>query len=91
MFERLVSSSLPFKIDQDIESFYDRFIVKGMLAFLKLSLNEDDQNAIKAVLPALFIKQTVFQDIKAESILQDCSMLESLSHLKTAYAFQAKN
>ena len=90
MFERLVSSSLPFKIDQDIESFYDRFIVKGMLAFLKLSLSEDDQNAIKTVLPALFIKQTVFQDIKAESILQDCSMLESLSHLKTAYAFQAK-
>ncbi|WP_147533263.1 UvrD-helicase domain-containing protein [Bacillus marasmi] len=90
MFERLVHSSIPFKIDQDIESFYDRFIVKGMLAFLRLSLNEDDQNAIKTVLPALFIRQNALSDIKADSILQDCTMLESLSRLKTSYAFQAK-
>lgn len=90
IFERLVNSNIPFKIDLDIESFYDRFIVKGLLAFLRLTVNEDDQNAIKAILPALFIKQTVLQDIKADSILQDCSMLESLSKLKTAYAFQTK-
>lgn len=90
IFERLVHSSLPFKIDQDIESFYDRFIVKGMLAFLRLCVNEDDQDALKTVLPALFIKHTAFQDIKAESILKDCSMLESLSQLKTAYAFQSR-
>lgn len=90
MFERLVHSSVPFKIDQDIESFYERFIVKGMLAFLQLSINEDDQNAIKTVLPALFVKQSSLQDIKAESILQDCTLLESLANLKTAYAFQAK-
>lgn len=90
MFERLVNSSIPFKIDQDIESFYERFIVKGMLAFLRLSVNEDDQHAVKDVLPALFIRQNALQDIKAESILNDCSMLESLAILKTAYAFQAK-
>jgi DNA helicase II / ATP-dependent DNA helicase PcrA len=90
IFERLVNSNLPFKIDLDIESFYDRFIVKGMLAFLRLTVNEDDQNAIKAILPALFIKQSVLQNIKADSILEDCTMLESLSKLKTAYAFQTK-
>ncbi|MEK3855452.1 ATP-dependent helicase [Cytobacillus sp. FSL H8-0458] len=88
IFERLANSSLPFKLDQDAESFYDRFIVRSMLAFLKLSINEDDQNALKDMLPSLFIKQSVLQDIKAESILQDCSLLESLKFIKTGFAFQ---
>jgi DNA helicase-2/ATP-dependent DNA helicase PcrA len=90
IFERLVHSSIPFKIDQDIESFYDRFIVKSMLAFLILSVNEDDANALKSVLPALFIRQDALKDIKADSILKDCSLLESLAKLKTAYPFQTK-
>lgn len=88
IFERLANSSLPFKLDQDAESFYDRFIVRSMLAFLKLSVNEDDQNSLKDALPSLFIKQSVLQDIKAESILQDCSLLESLKFIKTGFAFQ---
>jgi DNA helicase II / ATP-dependent DNA helicase PcrA len=90
VFERLVHSSLPFKIDLDVESFYERFIVKGMLAFLSLAVNEDDQNAIKAILPVLFIKQAVLQDLKATSILQDSTMLEALSRLDTGFAFQKK-
>ncbi|MBX9972012.1 UvrD-helicase domain-containing protein [Cytobacillus firmus] len=88
IFERLANSSLPFRLDQDAESFYDRFIVRSMLAFLKLSVNEDDQNALKDMLPSLFVKQSVLQDIKAESILQDCSMLECLKFIKTGFAFQ---
>jgi DNA helicase II / ATP-dependent DNA helicase PcrA len=88
MFERLASSSLPFKLDQDIESFYDRFMVRGLLAYFRLSLNEDDSEAIRNILPSLFLKQSVFRDLQAESILNDCSMLEALSHVKTGYAFQ---
>ncbi|KAB2337242.1 AAA family ATPase [Cytobacillus depressus] len=88
VFERLANSSLPFRIEQDAESFYDRFIIKSMLSFLQLSLNEDDQNAIKNILPALFVKQTVIQDLKAESILKDCSLLECLKYIKTGFAFQ---
>ncbi|UII57050.1 UvrD-helicase domain-containing protein [Cytobacillus spongiae] len=88
IFERFVHSSLPFTIDQDAESFYDRFIVKSMLGFLKLSLNEDDQESIKQILPALFVKQSVLQDLKAESILQDCTLLECLPQIKTGFAFQ---
>lgn len=90
IFERLVNSSLPFRIDQDAESFYERFIVKGILSFLKLNLNEDDQNAIRNILPSLFIKQTVLRDIKAGSILNDCTLLESLSAVKTGFSFQEK-
>ena len=88
VFERLATSSLPFRLDQDIESFYERFMVKGMLSFLRLSMNPDDPEAIKNVLPSLFLKQSVFRDLQAHSILNDCSMLEALTHVKTGFAFQ---
>ncbi|WP_338449012.1 ATP-dependent helicase [Niallia oryzisoli] len=90
VFERLTTSSLPFKIDQDIDSFYERFIIKSMLSFLKLSLNEDDQNAIANILPSLFLKQSIITDIKAESILNDCTLLECIGRIKTSFSFQEK-
>ncbi|MGG1676548.1 ATP-dependent helicase [Neobacillus sp. NRS-1170] len=90
IFERLAGSNLPFKIDLDAEAFYDRYIVRSALSFFKVSLNEDDPQALADILPLLFLKQTVMKDIKAISILQDCSFLEAISHLQTAHAFQAK-
>lgn len=90
VFERLASSNLPFKIDLDADAFYDRYIVKSALAFLRISLNEDDHQALSDILPFLFLKQAVLKDIKATSILQDCSFLEAISHLKTAHSFQEK-
>ncbi|WP_071393937.1 ATP-dependent helicase [Bacillus tuaregi] len=90
VFERLTTSSLPFKIDQDIDSFYERFIIKSMLSFLKLTLNEDDQQAMASILPSLFLKQTVLTDLKAESILNDSTLLDCVSHVKTKFPFQEK-
>lgn len=90
IFERLANSNLPFKIDQDADSFYDRRTVKTILAFFKLSLNENDASALTDILPPLFLKQTVLNDIKATSILEDCSFLEALGHIKTAHSFQEK-
>ncbi|XJZ28228.1 UvrD-helicase domain-containing protein [Bacillota bacterium Lsc_1132] len=90
IFERLANSNLPFKIDQDADSFYERRIVKSILAFLKISLNEDDAAALSDILSPLFLKQTVLKDIKAASILKDCSFLEALGHVKTAHPFQEK-
>lgn len=90
VFERLASSNLPFKIDLDSEAFYERRIVKSVLSFLRLSLNEDNHQALSDILPILFLKQTVLKDLKAESILKDCTYLEALSHIKTKHAFQEK-
>ncbi|MBM7693026.1 DNA helicase-2/ATP-dependent DNA helicase PcrA [Peribacillus deserti] len=90
IFERLAHSNLPFVIDQDAESFYSRRMVKGMLAFLKLSLDPDDTEAAADILPSLFLKQNVLQQIKAQSILNDCSLLTALSEVKTGFAFQEK-
>jgi DNA helicase-2/ATP-dependent DNA helicase PcrA len=90
IFERLANSNLPFIIDSDAESFYDRRIVKSILAFLKLSLNEDDPHAFSDILPSLFLKQSALNDCKANSILNDCSLLEALGHLKLTHKFQEK-
>ncbi|RHW43247.1 ATP-dependent helicase [Neobacillus notoginsengisoli] len=90
VFERLASSNLPFRIEQDAESFYERRTVRTVLGFLKLAINEDDIDAVAAILPALFLKQDVLSDIKASTILDDCSALEALGKVKTAHAFQMK-
>jgi DNA helicase II / ATP-dependent DNA helicase PcrA len=90
VFERLVTSSFPFRIDMDMENFYERYIVKSMLSFLRLIINEDDQTAISQILPVLFIKQSVLNDVKANSILDDCSMLECLSNVTTGHPFQER-
>ncbi|TDL62622.1 ATP-dependent helicase [Rhodococcus qingshengii] len=90
VFERLASSNLPFKIDLDSEAFYERHIVKSVLSFLKISLDEDDNQALANIFPALYLSQHALKDIKAESILKDCTYLEALSHLKTKHAFQEK-
>ncbi|QVY62916.1 UvrD-helicase domain-containing protein [Cytobacillus gottheilii] len=88
IFEKLAYSSFPFKIDQDAESFYDKFIIKSMLGFLKLSIDEEDQEAVKLILPALFMKNQILQDMKANSILNDMTLLECFAHVKTGYSFQ---
>lgn len=90
IFERLVTSSLPFRITQDAESFYDRFIPRSVLAYLKLSINEDDADALNMILPSLFLKQSVLRDMKAASILNDCSLIEALASIKTGFSFQDK-
>ena len=42
------------------------------------------------IFPALFLKQSVLNDMKAESILKDCTLLEALSTVKTDFAFQER-
>jgi len=90
IFERLATTSFPFRIDLDSENFYERYLVKSMLSFLRLIINEDDQQAISQILPVLFIRQSVMTDLKANSILNDCSMLECLSVITTGHAFQER-
>lgn len=90
IFERLATSNLPFKMDSDSDSFYDRYIVRVALSFLKLSVNEDDPQSLCDILPILFLKQSALQSIKADSILMDCTLLEALAQIKTPHAFQEK-
>ncbi|WP_419883457.1 UvrD-helicase domain-containing protein [Peribacillus sp. B-H-3] len=90
IFERLASSTLPFVIERDAESFYERRLVRGMLAFMRLSLTPQDPKPAGEVLSSLFLKQSVLQEMKAQTILQDCDFIDSFSFVKTGHAFQEK-
>ncbi|AST90670.1 ATP-dependent helicase [Sutcliffiella cohnii] len=90
IFERLTQSGLPFSIDQDYDSFYNRRIVKSMIAFLRLSHDKNDVKALTDILPALFLKQSSLQDAKAISILEDCDLAVALSKISNIAPFQAK-
>ena len=90
IFERLATSNLPFVIEKDAESFYGRRVIRGMLAFLRLSLNPDDSKAAGDVLSALFLKQSILRELKSQTILQDCDFIDAFGFVKTGHAFQEK-
>ena len=90
IFERLAVSSLPFRVDADYDSFYNRRAVKGILAFLKASLNPDDPSMLNDLLPPLYLRKTAAQDAKALSILNDCTLLDALAHIGGLKPFQKK-
>ncbi|QNG59533.1 ATP-dependent helicase [Bacillus sp. PAMC26568] len=88
IFERLAQSSIPFTIEQEGLSFYERRMVKGVLAYLRLGMNPDDSAAIVHVMTALFIKQSALNDLKAFSITHDCTFVEALTKLESLQPFQ---
>ncbi|WP_407408659.1 ATP-dependent helicase [Peribacillus sp.] len=90
IFERLASSNLPFVIEKDADSFYQRRVIHGMLAFMRLSLNPQDSKAASDVLSSLFLKQSVLQELKAQTILQDCDFIDAFAFVKTGHAFQER-
>jgi DNA helicase-2/ATP-dependent DNA helicase PcrA len=90
LVERFISSSIPFQLDADGESFYRRKSVRKILSYLRLALNPDDATALSDLLGALFLKQQVIQEVKATSITQDCTFVEALPHIQGLQPFQSK-
>ncbi|WP_413379738.1 ATP-dependent helicase [Alkalihalobacillus sp. 1P02AB] len=90
LFERLIDSSLPFVIESDGESFYNRKTIRKILAYLRLAQNEDDMKAVPDMTSALFLKQNVVQDVKAYSITHDCTLVEAFSYVENLLPFQLK-
>lgn len=90
IFERLVQSQLPFVLASDGESFYERRFVRYLLAYLRLSLDPNDEEAMNDLLVSLFLKQTLLQELKAISILEDCSLVKALTKLTNVQPFQRK-
>ncbi|WP_100404798.1 ATP-dependent helicase [Bacillus solitudinis] len=90
LFERFVTSSLPFVFEQEGESFYKRKSVRKVLAYLRLSLDPDDGQAMQDLVGALFLKQHVVRDLKALSISEDCTLVEALTHISNIKPFQQK-
>ncbi|GAE37077.1 ATP-dependent helicase [Halalkalibacter akibai] len=90
LIERFVSSSIPFQLEADGESFYRRKAVRKILSYLRLALNPDDNKALSDLIGALFLKQETLQEIKAKSIIHDCSFVEALPYIEGLKPFQTK-
>ncbi len=90
IFERLCQSTIPFTTEQGADSFYKRKIVRYLLSFMRLSVNEEDTSALADLLSALFLKQSVMQDLKRISILEDCTLVSALAKLPSIMPFQQK-
>lgn len=90
IFERLAASNLPFVIEKDADSFYQRKVIRSMLAFMRLSLFPHDSKAASDVLSSLFLKQSILQELKAMTILQDCDFIDAFAFVKTGHAFQER-
>ncbi len=90
IFEKLAASSLPFRVDNDYDSFYTRKTVRSILAFMRASLNPDDPGMLQDLLPPLYLKKSVVQDAKALSILNDCTLLEALRFITNLKPFQKR-
>lgn len=88
IYERLHHSSIPYTADRGVQSFYSRRIVRQILAYLYASQNEDDTEAMKQLLPALFLKQSALNTLKALSITEDCTMIKALVKLPDLKPFQ---
>ncbi len=88
IYERLHQSSIPYHADRGVQTFYSRRIVRQILAYLYASQNEDDTDAVKDLLPALFLKQSALQTLKALSITEDCTMIKALTKLPDLKPFQ---
>ncbi|MCG3085569.1 ATP-dependent helicase [Anoxybacillus sp. LAT_35] len=86
VFERLSQLHIPVTTDGD--SFYNRRIVRYLLSFFQLALDQNDEQAMTDVATVLFLKQTIMNDLKANAILQDCSLVEALAKLDGIPPFQ---
>ncbi|GAE25326.1 putative ATP-dependent DNA helicase YjcD [Halalkalibacter wakoensis JCM 9140] len=90
LIERFISSSIPFQLEADGESFYKRKAVRKIISYLRLAQNQDDSSALSDLVSALFLKQQAIRDIKAASIAHDCTYIEALPHIEGLQAFQLK-
>ncbi|MDQ0230649.1 ATP-dependent helicase [Metabacillus malikii] len=88
IFERFVQSSIPFVIEKGQNSFYERKMVRAVLAYLQLSINPDHVSALTELIRPLFLKQSALNDVKALSILHDCTLVDALLQLNGLPAFQ---
>lgn len=90
LLERFISSSIPFQLDAEGESFYRRKSVRKVLAYLRLAINPENHQALTDLVGALFLKQHVVQDIKAASITEDCTLVEALPFIQGLKPFQSR-
>ncbi|WP_367576325.1 ATP-dependent helicase [Shouchella shacheensis] len=88
--ERLTDSSIPFTVDSDFASFYERKMIRAALSFLRIAFNEEKSEVMSDLLSALFIKRDRVRDVQMIQLQAGSTLLEALPKLEGLPAFQKK-
>ncbi|MDR9506912.1 ATP-dependent helicase [Brevibacillus agri] len=91
ILERLSEAGIPFHYTQEEDSFYQRQTVRWTLHYLRLALNPDDTDALKEILPTLYISGDAWNAVRSQAILEDKPILHILPHLTQLKPYQRKH
>ncbi|MCR8996741.1 UvrD-helicase domain-containing protein [Brevibacillus laterosporus] len=86
LLERLSEADIPFSFTREDEPFYNKQVIRWALGYLRLVVDRENESALREILPTLYLSPTVWNDIRSQSILNNCSqltVLPELTHLKT--------
>ncbi len=86
LLERLSEADIPFSFTREDEPFYSKQVIRWALGYLRLVVDRENESALREILPTLYLSPTVWNDIRSQSILNNCSqltVLPELTHLKT--------
>ena len=91
ILERLSEAGIPFHYTQEEDSFYQRQTVRWTLAYLRLAINPDDTEALREILPTLYLSHELWNAIRSQAILEDKPLLHILPLLPQLKPFQRKH
>ncbi|WP_411501977.1 UvrD-helicase domain-containing protein [Brevibacillus centrosporus] len=91
ILERLSEAGIPFHYTQEEDSLYQRQTVRWTLAYLRLAQNPDDSDALKEVLPTLYISHEMWNALRSQAILEDVPILHVLPNQAQLKPYQRKH
>lgn len=86
--EHLWEAGIPFSFTGEEEPFYRKQAVRWGLGYLRLSINPDDADALRDILPTLYIGASQWNAIRSQAILDDVPLVQALPRLPGQKSFQ---
>lgn len=91
ILERLSEAGIAFHYAQEEDSFYQRQTVRWTIHYLRLAINPDDTDALKEILPTLYLSSELWNVVRSQAILEDVPILHVLPQLPQLKPFQRKH
>ncbi|WP_232698277.1 UvrD-helicase domain-containing protein [Brevibacillus daliensis] len=88
LVERLTEAEIPFSFTREDEPFYSKQTVRWALGYLRLAVQPENETALREIMPTLYLSSTIWNDIRSQSILNNCPQLDVLPHLTQVKPFQ---
>lgn len=90
LIDEFIRKKIPFRFLDKEYNFFDHFICKDILAYLKLSIDSSDKESFFRIInkPFRYISKTNLDKLKNESIRED--LFEKLKEMESLPVFQLK-